>query len=134
MNAVCTHYAEKAKRHGIDYDVALNMPEHLPVNEPEVCALLGNLLENAVNACRKVTHSATFIRVRGAWKNGHIVFTVDNSCEQEPQWKDGRLLSSKREGFGTGTWLVQRTAERSGGTAEFTCRDGVFYASVLLYV
>ncbi len=134
LNAVCTHYAEKAKRHGIDYDVALNMPEHLPVNEPEVCALLGNLLENAVNACRKVTHSAPFIRVRGAWKNGHIVFTVDNSCEQEPQWEDGRLLSSKQEGFGTGTWLVQRTAERSGGTAEFTYRDGVFYASVLLYV
>lgn len=133
LNAVCTSYAGEARKYEIDYDVELDFPEHLPVNEPEVCALLGNLLENAVDACRRAV-SAPFIRVRGSWKNRHIVFTVDNSCEQEPQWKDGRLLSSKREGFGTGTWLVQRAAERSGGIAKFVYEDGVFYASVLLRV
>ena len=134
LNVVCTHYAEEARRCEIDYDVELNMPERLPVNEPEVCALLGNLLENAVEACREVRHSAPFIRVRGAWEESHIVFAVDNSCEKEPAWKDGRLLSSKREGgFGTGTRSVQRTAERSGGTAKFTYQDGVFYASIFLY-
>ena len=112
----------------------LDVPERLSINEPEVCALLGNLLENAVDACREVRRSAPFIRVRGAWEDNHIVFAVDNSCETEPAWKDGRLLSSKREGgFGTGTRSVQRTAERSGGTAKFTYQDGVFYASVFLY-
>lgn len=133
LNAVCTHYAEEARRYEIDYDVSLKMPERLPISEPEVCALLGDLLENAVDACREVRESAPFIRVRGMWEDGHVVLTVDNSCVQEPRWKDGRLLSSKREGLGTGTWLVQRAAERSGGTAEFTYRDGVFYASVFLY-
>lgn len=134
LNVVCTHYAEEARKYEIDYDVELDMPERLPVNEPEVCALLGNLLENAVEACREVRRSAPFIRVRGAWEDDHLVFAVDNSCETEPAWKDGRLLSSKREGgFGTGTRSVQRTAERSGGTAKFTYQDGVFYASIFLY-
>lgn len=32
-----------------------------------------------------------------------------------------------------GTWSVQKTAERSGGTASFTCEGGMFMASVLLY-
>ena len=133
LNAVCTRYAEEARRLEIDYDVELDMPEQLSINEPEVCALLGNLLENAVEACRGVRCSAPFIRVRGAWEDGHITFAVDNSCEKEPLWKDGRLLSSKREGFGTGTWTVQRTAERYGGMAKFTYQDGVFFASVFLY-
>lgn len=133
LNAVCTRYAEEARKYEIDYDVELDMPERLPLNEPEVCALLGNLLENAVDACREVHRSAPFIRVRGGWEDGHIVFTVDNSCEQEPAWKDGRLLSSKREGFGTGTRTIQRAAERSGGMAQFAYRDGVFFASVFLY-
>lgn len=133
LNAVCTRYAEEARKYEIDYDVELDMPERLPLNEPEVCALLGNLLENAVDACREVRRSAPFIRVRGAWEDGHIVFTVDNSCEQEPAWKDGRLLSSKREGFGTGTRTIQRAAERSGGMAQFAYQDGVFFASVFLY-
>lgn len=112
----------------------LAMPERLSTNESEVCALLGNLLENAVEACRKVRRSAPFIRVRGAREDGHIVFAVDNSCEQEPAWRDGRLLSSKRAGcFGTGTWMIRRTAERSGGMAKFTYRNDVFYASIFLY-
>lgn len=133
LNVVCTHFAEEARKYEIDYDVELDMPGRLPVNEPEICALLGNLLENAVDACREARRSAPFIRGRGAWEDGHIVFTVDNSCEQEPVWKDGRLLSSKREGFGTGTRTIQRAAERCGGMANFTYEDGVFYASVLLY-
>ena len=133
LNVVCTHFAEEARKYEIDYDVELDMPERLPINEPEICALLGNLLENAVDACREVREAAPFLRARGAWEDGHIVFTVDNSCEREPKWKDGRLLSSKRAGFGTGTWTVQRAAERCGGAAKFTYEDGVFYASVLLY-
>lgn len=133
LNVVCTHYAEEARKYGISYDVELDMPERLPAREPEICALLGNLLENAVDACREVRESTPFIRVRGLWEDGHIVFAVDNSSEREPKWKDGRLLSSKREGFGTGTWTIRRAAERSGGMAKFTYEDGVFYASVFLY-
>lgn len=133
LNVVCTHYAEEARKYEIDYDAELDMPEKLPVSEPELCALLGNLLENAVDACREVCRTAPFIRVRGAWENGHIVLTVDNSCERVPVWKDGRLLSSKREGFGTGTWSVQKAAERSGGMAQFRYEGGIFYASVFLY-
>lgn len=133
LNAVCTRYAEEARKYEIDYDVELDMPERLAVNEPEVCALLGNLLENAMDSCREVHRQSPFIRVRGACEDGHIVLTVDNSCEREPAWKDGRLLSSKREGFGTGTWTIQRTAERYGGMAKFVYRDGTFFASVFLY-
>ena len=127
LNVVCTHYAEEARKYGIGYDVELDMPERLSMNESEVCALLGNLLENAVEACQRVRCSAPFIRVRGAWEDGHIVFAVDNACEQEPAWKDGRLLSSKRAGcFGAGTWTIQRTAERSGAWPNLFIRTMYF--------
>lgn len=132
LNAVCTHFAEEARKYGIDYDVTLDVPERLPISEPEVCALLGNLLENAVDACRQVP-STPFIKARGLWENGHLVLTVDNACGQAPVWEGERLRSTRREGLGTGTWVVRRTAERGGGTAEFSYKDGVFYASVLLY-
>ena len=133
LNAVCTSYAEKAREYEIDYDVELDVPERLSINEPEVCALLGNLLKNAVEACREVRCSAPFIRVRGTCEDGHIVITVDNTCEQEPVWENGRILSTKHEGYGIGTWVVRTVAERTGGTADFSCKDGVFYAFVFLY-
>ena len=133
LNVVCTSYAEKARQYEIDYDVALDVPERLSISEPEVCALLGNLLKNAVEACREARCSAPFIRVRGTCEDGHIVITVDNTCEQEPVWENDRILSTKHEGYGIGTWAVRVAAERTGGTVDFSYKDGVFYASVFLY-
>ena len=133
LNTVCTSYAEQARQYGIDYDVSLDVPERLSISEPELCNLLGNLLRNAVEACQEVNRLAAFVRVRGMCRDGHIAITVDNSCEQEPVWENDRLLSTKHDGYGIGTWIVRETVERYNGIAEFSYQDGVFSASVLLF-
>lgn len=131
VNAVCAYYAEKTRKFDIEYDVILDMPECLPVSEPEVCALLRNLLENAVERCRDVPKP--FIRLRGSCKGNHVVITVDNPYRKYLVWEDERLLSSNHEGFGIGTRVVREMTERCGGAAEFGCKDRVFFASVTLY-
>jgi len=133
VNAVLNYYAEAARREQTEFSANINLPGALPVSEPELCALLGNLLENALDACRAVTKAVPFIRIGGYVDGNHIVLTVDNSCAEEPVEENGRFLSGKHAGYGIGTFSVRSVAERTGGTAEFSCRDGVFYASVLLY-
>ena len=134
VNAVLNYYAEASHLEQTEFTARVELPDELPVSEPELCALLGNLLENALEACRQVTEAASrFIRVGGYADGSHVVITVDNACERAPDEENGRLLSSKHPGFGIGTSSVRSTAERTGGTAEFSCRDGVFCASVLLY-
>jgi len=133
VNAVLSYYGEEAQKFGIAFKVSMDLPKELP-NEVEVCALLGNLLENAVDACREYSEASPFIRVSGMCEENRIVFTVDNTCLQEPQKQNGRFLSGKHDGYGTGIYSVCATAGRSGGTAEFSYKDGVFYASVLLLI
>lgn len=133
LNAVCAYYGEEAGKYGITYDVSVEFPEQVPVREPEACALLGNLLENAIDACRSQACPDPFIRVRGMCRGNSLVLTVDNSCGQEPVCQHGRFLSTRHPGYGTGTYSVETTARRNGGTAEFSYKEGVFYASVLLY-
>ncbi len=133
VNAVLNYYAEASHQEQAEFTARVELPDVLPVSEPELCALLGNLLENALDACRNVTKDTPFIRVGGYADGGHVVITVDNSCAHAPAEENGRFLSSKHPGFGIGTSSVRSAAERTGGTAEFACTDGVFYASVLLY-
>ncbi len=133
VNAVLNFYAEISRREQTEFTAKVNLPDTLPVSEPELCALLGNLLENALDACRDVKKAAPFIRLGGYADGNHVVLTVDNSCENVPVQEDGRFLSSKHSGCGVGIPSVRSTAERTGGTADFSCKDGVFYASVLLY-
>jgi len=132
LNSVLTYYAEQARRYRIEMDMDVCFPERLPVSEPEVCALLGNLLENAVEACQDFA-GAAYIRVCGQCEGSRVVLTVDNTCAVPPRQENGRFLSSKHEGFGTGTCSVKMAAERCGGGADFAFRDGMFFASVLLY-
>lgn len=101
--------------------------------EPELCAVIGNLLENALDACRDVRKPKPFIHVRMKEEDNQLILAIDNTCVKEPAEQDGRFLSSKHEGFGTGTSSVQNTAERYHGMAQFRCVNEVFYASVLLY-
>lgn len=133
VDAVIRHYAESAQEHNIRFDSHINLPSQLWINEPDICILFGNLLENAVDACIRAPGTSPFIRIhaRVAGESA-ISVTVDNSCQDPPAIKDGCFLSSKHSGQGTGTASVRNIAGQYNGIADFNYESGVFYASVFL--
>ena len=133
VNTIVCYYAEEARREQIAFEVDLRIPEKLSVPEPELCAVIGNLLENALDACRDIRKPKPFIHIRMKEENNQLILAIDNTCVKTPTEQDGRFLSSKHDGFGAGTSSVQNTAERYHGMAQFRCVNEVFYASVLLY-
>lgn len=91
---------------------------------------MGNLIENAVNACEKVTKTTPFIKIRGGSPTeGTVIFTVDNSCEDLPE---DFTFSEENSGSGLGLRSVYDIAQKYNGIADFKCRGNVFYASVML--
>ncbi len=133
VNTIVCYFREEARKAGIDFSIYLNLPERLAVNEADFCSAVGNLLENALHACRKVTDTKPFIRLRAEEDSGRIALVVDNSCSQPIQRQDGRIRSTSHEGPGIGTASICAVAERYGGTARFQYENGTFYASVLLF-
>lgn len=132
VNTIVSYYHEEARQSGIDFSVGLDLPETLPISEPEFCSMLGNLLENALLACRDAVEAAPFIRVLTKTEGGVLWLAIDNTCPQEPNWEDGQLRSSRHEGLGLGTASVRTIASHHNGIADFTWEDHVFYASVSL--
>ncbi len=132
VNTVLSYYYEEALQAGIDFSPKLDLPETLPLSEPEFCSMLGNLLENALLACRGVSDTAPFIRILAKTEGGFLWLAIDNTCPQKPNWEGKKLRSSRHEGFGLGTASVRTIAKRHNGDASFSWEDGVFYASVSL--
>lgn len=106
------------------------MEEQTIIPEPEFCSLLGNLLENALDACA-ASKTPRFIRLH-IRQQGSLYLTMDNTSDQPPLSDEKRLISSKHDGFGIGTESVRMTAERYNGDARFEWKEGIFYASVML--
>ncbi|MCD8012779.1 MAG: GHKL domain-containing protein [Lachnospiraceae bacterium] len=132
VNTIISYYFEEAEHSGIDFTAKLELPERLPVSEPEFCSMIGNLLENALLACRDTTGSAPFIRVLAKLENQKLLLTVDNTAVKEPTVKYGRFLSSRHEGYGLGTASVRAIAKRHHGEADYRWENGIFYASILM--
>lgn len=148
VDTIMRFYLTQAKDEGINVEVSLPLPKQLPVPESDVCVLLGNLLENALAACRRLGEAFEnrYIRVHGLFTPPYALsFTVDNSfCADQQDSRSGQREGGQsfdsadttdydRPGLGLGLSSVRATAERFGGTVKFERTETEFRASVLLF-
>ncbi len=112
IDTVIRYYAEKAADEKIQFDTQIKLPENLAIEEPDICILFGNLLENAVDSCRQYSGKPPFIRVRAQIAGDCAVsIIVDNSCPSTFRQNDPIIPSTKHEGPGLGT--LSETSPRS---------------------
>ena len=101
----------------------------------DIYSLLGNLLDNAIEALRRVKEKerrvlSVFVRR----ESGVVHIRTENYCAEAPEFADGMPVTKKtdRSSHGFGTKSMRMTAEQYGGVVQFTERDGFFIADVLL--
>lgn len=131
VNAVASHYFSVAKDEGIDISVNLAIPaENGCVQDSDLCIIVGNLLENAIEACRRMTFGRRFVIMNTRLHYDTLTITMDNSFDGNLSKNGGVFFSSKREGKGTGLSSVSAVAGKYGGTARFEAKGDVFLSSV----
>ena len=131
VSALKRHYLERAKVLGFQADLQLTLPQTWEDAIPDVCLVLNNLLENAIEALQR--EGGGWLRAGSIATSGYFSLVVGNSCTKPLRTLGGRYLSSKAPGrFGIGLETVQEIAKRYGGLAEFTVENGAFRASVFL--
>ena len=132
-DSVIGYYCALAKREAVPFHAQLDLPETLSVDEVDLCLVLSNLLENALEASLRTAPVRRQIRVTAYPHAEHmLLLEVVNTFDSEIKEKDGVFLSSKRKGNGIGIQSVQHIAEKSGGTSSFTWQEGVFTARIML--
>ena len=87
--------------------------------------MIGNILENAVIACQKAEERTIQLSVI-AEDNAQLFIVVVNGFDGKVRMKDGRYLSTDRDGNGIGLSSVISTAESYGGVAQFSMRGTAF--------
>ncbi|HBT95729.1 MAG TPA: hypothetical protein DEB24_06460 [Coriobacteriia bacterium] len=133
VNAVAVHYLDKAIENKIDTDLKLVVPEDLGrISDHDMSIIVGNLFENAIEACLHVPEGKRFIRMSCKVIKNRLTLAIDNSFDGSYSEKDGAFYSRKREGKGVGVSSVQAVVERYDGSMKIEAADGVFMVS--LYV
>ena len=113
INALLAGYADRCAKNNVRFDVLLDLPETLTVPNYEICIILGNLLENAAEACEKLTHNAV-IELAVKTQGTHLVIMVKNSFEGNIKEENGQPASTKKDG-GFGLRSVRAVSARYDG-------------------
>lgn len=134
VDSLINHKYEIAKRYQIDMDTNINIPTKLSVEYGALAVVLGNLLDNAIEAARECVGEKK-ISISMGVKKKQLVIVVRNTFEKEPKKDmDGDFVTAKDDTkeHGFGIRSVKRIAEKYEGSSLFHIHDNMFEAIVLL--
>lgn len=134
MNAVILYYADLCHNRGISFSIHANYPENNKVSEPDAVILMGNLLENAVEACARLDNKQSSIILNIESVNNQVIITLDNTYDGKAIKAGNIFSSSKGDRDGIGLATIQNIAAKYNGIAKFEYDDKEFHSSILLYL
>ncbi|MDO5156512.1 MAG: GHKL domain-containing protein [Eubacteriales bacterium] len=124
-----------AKEHHIAYQAHVEFPKNTNLRAADLCAILGNLLDNAIEAAKQVENvEQRFIKLTIRRINQMLVIKVENGYRAAPVKVDGALQTTKKDGglHGWGVKSAQTAAEKYDGMVQTKCEGQVFQAVVTL--
>ena len=130
-DAILSSKIAQAKAAGIAVTVKANIPDHMALSDVELSIVLGNLLDNAIEACA-LARGERFIRLFIAVKGSMLYFSMLNSAA-EKQIKRGSLFKTRKTGLhGFGLRRAQSIIEEHGGWIKYNSEDGAFTTEFLV--
>ena len=123
-----------AEQEHIVTKVNIEYPHNTNIRSVDLTTILGNLLDNALEAAKTAPDSLRFLNLTIRRINAMLIIKVENGYGKAPTKKGGHLLTSKTDKafHGWGLKSVQTAAERYDGTINTEYKDGIFKSVVTL--
>lgn len=130
-DAILNSKLNVAEKMNVKLNVKANVPESLPMSDVELCSMLGNMLDNAVEACGTLPEEERFMRVYIGKLKGQLYLSVQNSAGKVRKSKN-TYLSTKEGEHGYGLFRIDRVAKKYGGYVNRQNEEGVFATEILI--
>ena len=136
IDAILNSKISLAKQRGIEVDAKAIVPKELgdAVSEVDLSLVLGNLIDNAMEACMRVeVPEQRFIRVYIDIMKGQLYIYVMNATAGKLK-RIGKIYATMKDSryHGFGLMRIDKVVERCHGYLERADEEGVFATEVLL--
>ena len=122
-----------AKSKKIPVTADAHVPVALTTSEIDLCIIIGNLFDNAIEACMALPEKERMIRVYMDMKNTQLYMSFTNTTALKKQKKEnGRFFTTKGAGHGYGLVRIDTIIERCQGYISRNSEDGAFTTEILL--
>ena len=132
-DAILNSKISLAKERGIQVKVDAYIPVKLKMSELDLCVIIGNLFDNAIEASLELPREQRIIRVYMDMKNTQLYISFTNFTAAKKMQKVGnRFKTSKGDGHGFGLVRIDNIVERLDGYLSRNSEDGAFTTEILI--
>lgn len=132
VDAILNSKLSLAEKAGIAVTCKASVPDLLAVDDVDLCVILGNLLDNAIEACEPLAAEDRWLRVYVAARGSQLYASVQNSAVEDPGFNARHYISEKRGNHGLGMRRVAAVVDKYEGYLNLANEPGVFAAEVSL--
>lgn len=132
IDAVLNSKLVVAKEKGIRVNAKAIVPDQLKMNEVELCVIVGNLLDNAMEACAGIAEEKQFIRIYMEVLKGQLYIYASNSMADHINKVGGHYLSTKSGNHGFGLMRIDRVVKKYNGYINRQHEEGIFATEIML--
>lgn len=121
------------KSYDILVDVTAVVPKDIPIKGTELSVLIGNLLDNAMEACLRIDDkSKRFVRIYIDILKDQLYISVTNSMDGKAKRIGNTFMSMKNAGHGFGLGSVDKIVKKYGGYINRQTEEDVFATEIML--
>ncbi len=133
VDAILSSKLSVAAGKEIDINCKANVPKELVVGDVDLCVIIGNLIDNAVESCEKIKDGQPrFLRVYIGTFKQQLYISVTNSTNQTIRKKSWELISGKSGNHGHGLRRIDTIVGKYDGYINRKNEPGAFATEVML--
>ncbi|RPF47354.1 GHKL domain-containing protein [Hydrogenoanaerobacterium saccharovorans] len=132
VNAAICHYAGIAEQSGIKTEIELDIPSYITLDSLELCLAVSNLLENAIQACKRLENTK-LCYIRFTCRNvGRLLLEIENTCHKNTVLDKNGYPIAHEDGHGIGSKSVSAFAKKYDGELMYSIENGNFRVRLLV--
>ena len=115
-----------AQQKGVRVNCKAVLPETLPIEDVDLCVILGNLLDNALEACDGIPEEERFLRIYMVVNKAQLYTSIQNSAKEDLNFDERHYISRKRGNHGLGMKRVKALTDKYEGYLTLANEPGIF--------
>jgi len=138
IDALLSNKQSVAVQEGIQFDMELLIPPNINIPPADICTILGNSLDNAIEACCRIKSPDIQKRIflSLTYNNGYLVMLLSNTFEEKPKKRGRHFVTwkSSPQFHGLGLQSIERTVGQYNGNMKIDIENDTFTLKILLPV
>lgn len=122
---------ERTKLKNICFKWKGRVPENKNLSKNELCELIGNVLDNAVDECERVGENS-YVYIKFMVNRDKLLIISENTCQNKNIPYNENMPSSKNAHHGYGMENIKAIVKHHDGNIEWWAEDNIFHIKIII--